>query len=160
MPSRPVLLQGLSKERLERRRAQENLQVSQRGCSVGDGAMQVQNPEHEGFATKREESFKTTERSFTDNIRQFFKLFTQSTFEGSKAAARKMKKIINRQTNTTRNFCYFTVYTFLFTPTRRSFYGPTVHFSCCFSSSIPTCCRETNTKHCKKGRPEALCSTS
>jgi hypothetical protein len=66
--------------------------------NVGEGAMQVRDPIQMKHAATIEEGFKATERSFNDDIRQFFKLFTESTFEGSKAAARKMKKIVVRET--------------------------------------------------------------
>jgi hypothetical protein len=66
--------------------------------SVGDGAMQVRDPQHEGLARKREQLFRGTERRFfNDYMKRLFKLFTESTFEGSEAAARKMKKIAARQ---------------------------------------------------------------
>jgi hypothetical protein len=65
---------------------------------AGDGAMQMRRPEYEGLATKREESFKANENRFNDDMKRFLKLFKESTFEGSKAAARKMKKIAARQT--------------------------------------------------------------
>jgi hypothetical protein len=76
--------------------------------NVGDGrAMQVRDPEHEGLATKREESFKANENRFNDDMKRFFKLFTQSTFEGSQAAARKMKKIAARWTKCNREALLF-----------------------------------------------------
>jgi hypothetical protein len=42
--------------------------------------------------------FNSSERNFEDDMKRFFKLFTESMLEGSKVAARKMKKIVNRQT--------------------------------------------------------------
>jgi hypothetical protein len=66
--------------------------------NVGDGAMQVQTDEHvDGYADS-EESFQDTKRSYDEDDKRFFKLFTESTREGSEAAAREMKKIASQQT--------------------------------------------------------------
>jgi hypothetical protein len=78
-----------------------------KSLNAGDGAMQVRDPVHMKNAALREEEYKETERSFNDDIRQFFKLFTESTFEGSKAAARKMKKIAARQTKHNQKIMFF-----------------------------------------------------
>jgi hypothetical protein len=50
------------------------------------------------------EQYETQERSLNEDLKQFFKLFQESTFEGSWAAARKMKKIANRQTKHNQKF--------------------------------------------------------
>jgi hypothetical protein len=47
-------------------------------------------------AAEREEGFQATERCLDHNRKRFFTLFTESTFERSQAAARKMKKIAAR----------------------------------------------------------------
>ncbi len=56
----------------------------------------------EAAATKAKklskEAFEAGERSLSEDLKQFFKLFEESTLEGSQAAARKMKKIAKRQT--------------------------------------------------------------
>jgi hypothetical protein len=44
------------------------------------------------------QGFKESERRLDDNMKRFFKYFTQSTLEGSQAAALKMKKIAARET--------------------------------------------------------------
>jgi hypothetical protein len=75
--------------------------------NAGDGAMQVRHPEHEGTAAWMKEGLREEERSFNDDIRQFFKLFTESTFEGSQAAARKMKKIVAREIKHNRKCLLF-----------------------------------------------------
>jgi hypothetical protein len=66
--------------------------------NVGEGAMQVRRPIHMENLAKLAEGFKETERSLDYNRKRFFTLFTESTFEGRQAAARKMKKIAAGQT--------------------------------------------------------------
>jgi hypothetical protein len=66
--------------------------------NVGEGAMQVRRPIHMENAAKNLELFEERERSLDDDMQRLLKLFTESTFEGSQAAARKMKKIARRQT--------------------------------------------------------------
>jgi hypothetical protein len=74
-----------------------------KSLNVGEGAMQVRIPAHMMVTAKREDAVKETERSLDEDGKRFFKLFTQSTFEGStKAAARKMKKIAARSTKRDR----------------------------------------------------------
>jgi hypothetical protein len=58
--------------------------------------MQVRTDRH--MSTVLEEACRDHEHTFNDDMKRFFKLFTESTFEGSKAAARKMKKIATRET--------------------------------------------------------------
>jgi hypothetical protein len=62
--------------------------------------MQVRNPIHTNRSNALKEQFELVERSLDENedCKRFFKLFQESTFEGSQAAARKMKKIVIRQT--------------------------------------------------------------
>jgi hypothetical protein len=69
-----------------------------KSLNAGDGAMQVRNTFHEKASAKKEELFREMERNLGKDGKRFFKLFTQSTFEGSQAAARKMKKIAIRET--------------------------------------------------------------
>jgi hypothetical protein len=66
--------------------------------NVGEGAMQVRHPEHDAGVATINGAFKEIERSLGEDEMRFFKLFKESTFEGSKAAARKMKKIAARET--------------------------------------------------------------
>jgi ankyrin repeat protein len=44
------------------------------------------------------EMYELLERSLDEDEKRFFKLFTESTFEGRRAVAREMKKIVVRQT--------------------------------------------------------------
>jgi hypothetical protein len=66
--------------------------------NVGHGGMQVRNDIHTSRQSEFKEEFEEAGRSLDDDEKQFFKLFEESTFEGSRAAARKMKKIAKRQT--------------------------------------------------------------
>jgi hypothetical protein len=73
-----------------------------KSLNAGDGAMQVRSVLHEKASAKTEEIFREQEHRLDEDGKRLFKLFTESTFEGSKAAARKMKKIINRLTKQKR----------------------------------------------------------
>jgi hypothetical protein len=75
--------------------------------NVGEGAMQVRYPVHMMIAAELDELYEVVERSLDEDGRRFFKLFTESTFEGSKAAARKMKKIVVRHTKHNRKVLLF-----------------------------------------------------
>jgi hypothetical protein len=59
--------------------------------------MQVRNAIHTSRSLDSNERFERQERSLDEDDKRFFKLFEESTFEGSRAAARKMKKIAKRQ---------------------------------------------------------------
>jgi hypothetical protein len=55
----------------------------------------------------RKEEFEKQERSLDEDLKRFFKLFEESTFEGSRAAARKIKKITKRETKRNQRFLLF-----------------------------------------------------
>jgi hypothetical protein len=50
------------------------------------------------------ENFEREHRSLDEDTKRFFKLFEESTFEGSRAAAHKMKKIAKRQIKYNQKF--------------------------------------------------------
>jgi hypothetical protein len=75
--------------------------------NVGEGAMQVRHPIHMEHLAELAKRFKEEERNLGKDGKQFFKYFTQSTFEGSQAAARKMKKILVRETRHSRKDLLF-----------------------------------------------------
>jgi hypothetical protein len=129
--------------------------------NVGDGAVQVQIEDHKDNFENVEEQFQGAERSCDEDGKRFFKLFTESTREGSRAAALEMKKIAARQTRLMQIELIFIVYPFLCVPTRKSFDGPTVHFASCFNLSIPTCVwgQPPRRRHQKNGREKSLHST-
>jgi hypothetical protein len=64
--------------------------------NVGHGDMQLRNDIHMRRSIDWKEQFETQERSLDEVDRRFFKLFQVSTFEGSRAAARNMKKFANK----------------------------------------------------------------
>jgi hypothetical protein len=62
------------------------------------GGMQVRSDDHTDRQIQLEEVFERAERSLKEGDKIFFKLFAESTFEGSRAAAKKMKKYAKHQT--------------------------------------------------------------
>jgi hypothetical protein len=75
--------------------------------NVGHGDMQVRSDEHTRRSVALKELFESEERFLGEDDKRFFKLFEESTFEGSRAAARKMKKIAKRQTKRKQKFLLF-----------------------------------------------------
>jgi hypothetical protein len=75
--------------------------------NVGYGDMQVRTEEHTSRQIELNEQFETNQRSLDDDDKKFFKLFEESTFEGSRAAARKMKQIAKRKTKHNQTFLLF-----------------------------------------------------
>jgi hypothetical protein len=59
--------------------------------------MQVRANIHTNLAITSNEKVEEGERLLDEDMKQFFKLFQESTFEGSEAAARKMKRIAEGQ---------------------------------------------------------------
>jgi hypothetical protein len=66
--------------------------------NVGHGDMQVRRKAHEKRFMDMKEGFTESQRSICTqrNMKQFFKLFEESTLEGSEVAALEMKKIVKR----------------------------------------------------------------
>jgi hypothetical protein len=75
--------------------------------NVGDGAMQVQTDENLVGFEKSEEVFQDNDRRLHEDGKRFFKLFTESTLNGGKAAAREMKKIAARQSQRIQKLLLF-----------------------------------------------------
>jgi hypothetical protein len=75
--------------------------------NVGHGDMQVRSADHTSRSITLKGRFETQERSLDEEDKGFFKLFKESTFEGSQAAARKMKKIAKRQTKNNQKALLF-----------------------------------------------------
>jgi hypothetical protein len=65
--------------------------------NVGHGAMQVRADHHTGLSLMLKEQYEAGERGLNVDGKRFFKLFQESTFEGSQAAAGEMKDIAKRQ---------------------------------------------------------------
>jgi hypothetical protein len=66
--------------------------------------MQVRSNDHVDRYESLEQHYDIIERTFEEDRKRFFKLFTESTREGRKAAAREMQKIAARQTKKNQNF--------------------------------------------------------
>jgi hypothetical protein len=64
--------------------------------NVGHGGMQLWIDSHTSRQSNLKEAFEEGERSLSEDMKIFFKLFTESTFEGSQTKAQKMKKIAKR----------------------------------------------------------------
>jgi hypothetical protein len=72
--------------------------------NVGHGDMQVQSDTHTSKTTDSKERFEREERSLDEDDKRFFKLFEESTFEGSRVAARKMRTIAKRKIKHNQKF--------------------------------------------------------
>jgi hypothetical protein len=72
--------------------------------NVGHGDMQVRTDVHTSRSVARKEAFEIQESNLTEDMKRFLKLFEESTFEGSRAAAQKMKKIAKRQVEQNQKF--------------------------------------------------------
>jgi hypothetical protein len=81
--------------------------------NVGHGDMQVRTDDHMSRSIELTEQFETVERSLGEDDKQFFKLFEESTFEGSRAAALEMKEIAKRQSKNNQKFLSFVSLRFL-----------------------------------------------
>jgi hypothetical protein len=81
--------------------------------NVGHGDMQVRRDVHTRLSFTLEEFVETEERYFDEEDKRFFKLFEESTFEGSRAAARKMRTIAERHTKHDQTCLLFQSLTFL-----------------------------------------------
>jgi hypothetical protein len=66
--------------------------------NAGHGGMQLKSGEHVSRSIRFKEIFEGHEGCLDEDDTQFFKLFTESTFEGSQAAALEMRDIAKRQT--------------------------------------------------------------
>ena len=65
--------------------------------NVGHGDMQVRTEDmHTRRSIVTKEGFESVERCLLDGMKRFFKLFQESTFDGSRAAAKRMKKYAKR----------------------------------------------------------------
>jgi hypothetical protein len=75
--------------------------------NVGHGDMQVKTSTHMSKYLDLKKALEEGKRDLDGDGKRFFKLFEESTFEGSRAAAREMKKIAKRQTKQYQNFLLF-----------------------------------------------------
>jgi hypothetical protein len=75
--------------------------------NVGHGDRQVRTDFHMRLCIRMSRRFESEERILDEGAKGFFKLFTESTLEGSQAAAQKMKNIAKRQIKNYQNFLFF-----------------------------------------------------
>jgi hypothetical protein len=81
--------------------------------NVGHGSMQFRIDEHTSRYMDLKKAFEGGERSLEESDKRFFKLFEESTFEGSRAAARKMKKYAKGHIKHNKRFLLFHSFDFL-----------------------------------------------
>jgi hypothetical protein len=81
--------------------------------NVGHGDMQFRTPTHTRRSISYKERFESLEHRLDEDIKRFFKLFEESTFERSQAAARKMRKIAERQNEHNQGLLLFHSLSFL-----------------------------------------------
>jgi hypothetical protein len=79
--------------------------------NVGHGGMQVRSNHHEERRIDLKDEFDVAESSCDESDERFFKFFQESTFEGSRAVAQKMKKYAKRQTRQNqKKLLYYSLY--------------------------------------------------
>jgi hypothetical protein len=86
-----------SKACCQRKDSKQHKQICKH-LNAGHGGMQIRNYMHTRLSIQSKELFGRYERCIHDDGKRFFKLFQESKFEGSRVAAREMKKIAKRQT--------------------------------------------------------------
>jgi hypothetical protein len=70
----------------------------------GHGDRQVRCQVHTSRSINLKEIFEREQQLLTEDMKRFFKLFEESTFEGSQAVAREMKEIATRQSKRNQKF--------------------------------------------------------
>jgi hypothetical protein len=75
--------------------------------NVGHGDRQVRTAYHTAFSINLKERFEDGKLLLNDGVTRFFKLFQESTFEGSRAAAESMTKFAKRQTEPVKNSIFY-----------------------------------------------------
>jgi hypothetical protein len=75
--------------------------------NVGYGDMQLRTEVHTDRAIEFKQQFESEKHSLDEDVMKFFKLFEESTFEGSGAAALEMKKYAELQTKHNQEFLLF-----------------------------------------------------
>jgi hypothetical protein len=71
---------------------------------VGDGAMQLRSDDHVEGSIANRVLFEEDKHRFDEDGKRFFKLFIESTLEGSQAAAQTMTEIAARQNKYNQDF--------------------------------------------------------
>jgi hypothetical protein len=81
--------------------------------NVGHGDRQVRTDDHTSRSIGLKDDFEEEQQSLNEGMKRFFKLFTESTSGGSRAAARKMKKFAKRQSKGDQKNMLFQILDFL-----------------------------------------------
>jgi hypothetical protein len=75
--------------------------------NVGHGDLQLRTSTHTKLSIQIKETFEEHEHRLDEDGKRFFKLYQESTFEGSRAAALEMRKIAKRQAKYRQKFLLF-----------------------------------------------------
>jgi hypothetical protein len=109
--------------------------------NVGHGDCQIRTDAHINRSIDWKEEFARGESCLDERMKRFFKLFEESTFEGSQAAAQKMKKYAKRQTKHNQHFLLFHSLDFLARSSNSRMLSwpnsPLLVMLQCFDSSVP-----------------------
>jgi hypothetical protein len=85
----------------------QHSQICKHLLNVGHGDMQVRTPIHTTRSNESREAFESRQHGLDEDMKGFFKLFQESMFEGSRAAALEMTKIAECQTKNNLTFLLF-----------------------------------------------------
>jgi hypothetical protein len=125
--------------------------------NVGHGDMQVRSAVHTSLSIGWKEQFETHE----EDDKRFFKLFEESTFEGSRAAAQKMRKITERETKRSQKFLVLHSLNFLIrTSNSEMLSWPNSPLLMMLQFVDPSVLNRDRTHRCKKVRTILLRSTT
>jgi hypothetical protein len=75
--------------------------------NVGHGDQQMQTDIHTSRQIELKKQFEEGEHILNEDMKRFFRLFQESTFEGSRAAALEMRKIAKRQSKKLQEFLLY-----------------------------------------------------
>jgi hypothetical protein len=115
--------------------------------NVGHGSMQLLTEEHTSRQSILKEEFKTNQRRLDEGQKRFFKLFTESTFEGSRDEKQKMKKFAKRQTKHNQNFLLLhSLHSLIHFSNSEMLSWPNSPLLVMLQSSIPACCWGTRSR--------------
>jgi hypothetical protein len=75
--------------------------------NVGHGDRQMRTSYHTTFSATLKEQFERDKHILPDGVKRFFKLFEESTFEGSRATAQTMTRFARRQTKSEKKGMFY-----------------------------------------------------
>jgi hypothetical protein len=126
---------------------------------MGREHIQARTGGHTRLSIASKELFELGQRTLDEDMKRFFRLFQESTFEGSQAAARKMKKIAKGQGKHNQKFLLFHSLRFLAHSTSEMLLCPNSPFLVMLQFVDSNVLSETRTYQWKVRRGE-LCSST